>query len=81
MGGRYPPLTCLDFKRALKRLGFEQRPGKGTSHEQWVGKKANGAFAKVTVDCPKAPFSGWLLSSMVNQVGHPKAAIYKAAFE
>ena len=40
----------------------------GTSHEDWVSN-AGGYFRKVTVDCPKAPFSQDLISSMARQAG------------
>ena len=71
MSGRFPPLTCKDVKKILKALGFSPRPQKGTSHEQWV-KEENGQFHKVTVDCPKAPFSPILIRSMANQAGVSK---------
>ncbi|MBE0454851.1 MAG: type II toxin-antitoxin system HicA family toxin [Roseovarius sp.] len=67
-GARKPPLTCKEVKQILKKLGFEPRPRKGTSHEQWV-RNTGGAFHKVTVDCPKAPFSPDLISSMAKQAG------------
>lgn len=42
MSGAFPPLSCKDVKRILKNLGFLPRPGKGTSHEQWVKYDARG---------------------------------------
>lgn len=81
MGGQYPPLTCKDFKTALKNLGFTPDPQKGTSHEQWRGKGPSGEFRKVTVDCPKAPFSGFLLLNMIHQTGYSKKQVYAAAFQ
>ena len=74
---RNPPLTCKQVKKILKKLGFEPRPRKGTSHEQWV-KTENGRLYKVTVDCPKAPFSQILISSMASQAGVSKRAFYDA---
>lgn len=74
MSGHYPPLDCREFKRILKSLGFEPRPQKGTSHEQWV---AENPFRKVTVDCPKAPFTGKLLDLMLRQAGVSKKDFYK----
>jgi predicted RNA binding protein YcfA (HicA-like mRNA interferase family) len=65
------------MKRALKNLGFEYRNTEG-SHEQWVGTKPDGSFAKVTVDCPKAPFSQGLTKMMANQAGRTVAQIYAA---
>ena len=78
MSGAYPPLTCAQVKRALKKLGFEARPQKSTSHEQWV-KVEQGRIYKVTVDCPKSPFSQELISSMSRQAGLSKKDFYKAA--
>ena len=75
MSGRFPPLTCKQVKLILKRLGFEPRPRKSTSHEQWV-KKESGRLYKVTVDCPKAPFSQTLIGSMAKQAGVTKKAFY-----
>lgn len=77
MSGVYPPLTCKDVKQILKSLGFEPRPKNGTSHEQWV-RKDNKGFFKVTVDCPKAPFSPDLISSMAKQAGLSKKEFYAA---
>ena len=68
MSSQHPPLTCADVKRILRHLGFEPRKGAGTSHEQWV-KDEGGRRYKVTVDCPKAPFSATLLDSMGRQAG------------
>lgn len=78
MSGAHPPLTCKQVKDALTSLGFEPRPQKGTSHEQWV-KDVNGRRYKVTVDCPKAPFSQDLIGSMARQAGITKKQLYKAA--
>jgi hypothetical protein len=78
MSGQHPPITCADFKKILTSLGFRHRPGKsGSSHEQWVGQDANGQFRKVTVDCPKSPFSQDLISSMAKQAGVTKKRIYE----
>ncbi|MGR9106820.1 MAG: type II toxin-antitoxin system HicA family toxin [Gammaproteobacteria bacterium] len=76
MSGEYPPLTCKDIKKILKYLGFVARPSKGTSHEQWV-KKEKGRLYKVTVDCPKAPFSHTLIKGMAEQAGVKKADFYR----
>lgn len=74
---RHYPLTCKDVKKILKNLGFNPRLQQGTSHEQWV--KYDGAgklLGKVTVDCPKAPFSQTLISSMAAQAGVSKKEFY-----
>lgn len=63
----YPMLTCQQVKAILKNLGFEPREQKG-SHQHWV-KDVGGKRYKVTVDCPKAPFSAFLLKSMIRQSG------------
>ncbi|PQJ95244.1 type II toxin-antitoxin system HicA family toxin [Chromatium okenii] len=75
---RWPPLTCDDVKRALKVLEFMPRPPhSGTSHEYWE-KRVNGRLFKVTVDCPKAPFSLTLLDSMSAQAGISRSDLYRA---
>lgn len=40
----------------------------------------NGRFHKVTVDCPKAPFSQDLIGSMAKQAGVTKKRIYEIYF-
>lgn len=75
---RWPPLTCADVKRALKALGFSPTPRKGTSHEQWERRDAQRLY-KVTVDCPKAPFSLDLIDSMAKQAGVSRGDLYRAA--
>lgn len=40
----------------------------------------NGRFRKVTVDCPKAPFSQDLITSMAHQAGVTKKRIYDIHF-
>lgn len=80
MSAHHPPLTCDQFKTILKKLGFEPRAKKsGTSHEDWVAMR-NGRFHKVTVDCPKAPFSQDLITSMARQAGVTKRIIYDLHF-
>jgi len=47
------------------------------SHEQWV-KEENGRLYKITLDCPKAPFSQTpLLKSMAEQAGVKKKDFYR----
>jgi len=80
MSGQHPPLTCDQFKEVLEELGFRRRPKKsGTSHEDWVAE-IDGSFRKVTVDCPKAPFSQELIGSMAKQAGVTKKMIYEIHF-
>lgn len=76
MSSVHPPLTCKQVKQILSSLGFKLREQKG-SHEQWV-KDASGGRFKVTVDCPKSPFSPDLISSMARQAGVSKKAFYAA---
>lgn len=75
---RWPPLDCTDIKRALKELDFVPAPRTGTSHEQWVRRDAQRLY-KVTVDCPKAPFSLDLIDSMAKQAGVSRRDLYRAA--
>lgn len=74
----YPKLTCAEVKKILKNLGFEERAQKG-SHQHFV-KDIEGRRYKVTVDCPKAPFSDFLIKSMIRQSGCPKE-IFLAALD
>lgn len=76
MSGAQPPLTCNDVKRILRNLGFAYCNTEG-SHEQWKREDKRG-FYKVTVDCPKAPFSPFLIGAMARQAGVSKRAFYKA---
>jgi predicted RNA binding protein YcfA (HicA-like mRNA interferase family) len=75
MSGQHPPITCKDFKEILKLLGFTHEATHG-SHEQWT-KLENGRKFKVTVDCPKSPFTQTLISSMASQAGVAKKEIYR----
>lgn len=79
MGSKLPPLDCRQVKAVLRKLGFEPRPRKGTSHEQWVKIDEKGNFFKVTVDCPKQPFSQDLIASMAKQAGLTKKKFYAEA--
>lgn len=77
---RYRPLTCKDVKGILKKMEFEARPQQGTSHQHWIKDVTNNGKThrfKVTVDCPKAPFSHDLVNSMVAQAGVTKKEFYK----
>jgi hypothetical protein len=79
MSTHYPPLTCEQVKTILRNLGFQKRvtQGIGTSYEQWI-KEMAGRRYKVTVDCPKAPFSQFLIGSMARQAGVTKKQFYAA---
>jgi predicted RNA binding protein YcfA (HicA-like mRNA interferase family) len=74
MSGENPPLTCKEIKAILSYLGFALSSQKG-SHEQWILIK-DGKKYKVTVDCPKAPFTQELLKSMAVQAGCSKKDFY-----
>ena len=76
MSGQQPPLTCKEIKTALAFLGFAERDGKG-SHVHYIGT-FRGSYRKVTVDCPKAPFSPILIKSMADQAGLTKKELYAA---
>lgn len=78
MSGHYPPLTCDEVKQILKNLGFEicTNRGKG-SHENYC-RLSKAGLLKVTVDCPKSPFSPSLIKSMSSQAGLGKKDFYKA---
>ncbi len=77
MSGQQPPLACAQVKAVLVYLGFSFHCQKGTSHEQW---KKSGHPGKVTVDCPKAPFSHELIGYMAKQAGVSKKEFYKIHF-
>lgn len=64
------------MKSVLGALGFTPRPQKATSHEQWV-KGSGPDYKRVTVDCPKAPFTDGLLAMMLHQAGISKKDFYK----
>jgi predicted RNA binding protein YcfA (HicA-like mRNA interferase family) len=75
MSRKRVPLEARDVKRILAALGFSFRSQKG-SHEQWV--REGTPFRKVTLDCPKAPFSHFLIDSMARQAGVSVAEFYAA---
>jgi len=70
------PLTCKEVKRILKNLQFEYRNTEG-SHENWI-KDVGSRRWKVTVDCPKQPFSAFLIKSMASQAGVTVRQFYQA---
>lgn len=65
------------MKRLLRLLGFVHQKTKG-AHEHYVHTLARGKFRKVTVDCPKAPFSHDLVHSMASQGGLTVDEFYDA---
>ncbi|PPD20847.1 MAG: hypothetical protein CTY18_03920 [Methylomonas sp.] len=75
MCGDNPSITSKELKSILTYLGFVFATQKG-SHEQWVLIKDNRKY-KVTVDCPKAPFSQDLIKSMAAQAGVKKKDFYR----
>ena len=75
---RHRPLDCDEVKTILKNLGFTREKRTGTSHEQWGKVTADGNRYKVTVDCPKSPFSSDLITYMARQAGVSKSAFYGA---
>lgn len=62
------PLKYKEVVTALKILGFELKPKKATSHEQWIKKETEYKWV-VTVDKHHAPFSKDLIKSMAKQAG------------
>jgi len=75
MSGEYPPITCKELKAILAYLGFAFDTQNG-SHEQWILIKDKRKY-KVTVDCPKAPFSQTLIKSMAEQADVKKKDFYR----
>jgi predicted RNA binding protein YcfA (HicA-like mRNA interferase family) len=76
MSGHYPPLNCKDVKKILANLGFQFVHQRG-SHEKWQKKSATSCWT-VIVDCPNAPFTQTLISSMASQAGVTKKQFYAA---
>lgn len=70
------PLTAREVKTIAKNLGFSHRNTVG-SHEQWV-RESPPPFRKMTIDCPKAPFSDTLIKYMALQAGVSVREFYAA---
>lgn len=70
------PLTCKEVKGILSKLGFQYRNSEG-SHENWI-RDIDGRRWKVTVDCPKQPFTDFLVKSMASQAGVSVKDFYRA---
>jgi predicted RNA binding protein YcfA (HicA-like mRNA interferase family) len=77
MSSQFPPLECGEVKRILKNLGFKFDSQNG-SHEHYVRTSRNHGLIKVTVDCPKAPFTQKLIGYMRSQAKLSKREFYKA---
>ena len=73
----YKPLPCRDAERALRKLGFVEENGKGTSHRQWV-KIVNGHKRKVTLDCHKGEVSAYVIKHMIVQAKVTKKEFLEA---
>ena len=74
---RYPALDCADLKRILRALGFSERGNNAGSHDDWIYDHPKKGFLKVTLDCPKAPFSIDLIQSMISQAGSDRVTFYR----
>lgn len=72
------PPTCKQVKALLKELGFTQEKTNAGSHEKWKHENFRGQTRKVTVDCPKAPFSHDLIAFMAAQAGLSKKEFWEA---
>ena len=74
----FKPLPCRIVEKALLRLGFIERPQKGSSHRQFI-KQDKEIFRKVTLDCHKGEVSAMNIKSIIKQAGISKQEFYKAA--
>lgn len=61
------PLKAAEVRKILKALGFEMRPQKSTSHEQWT--KTTDKLYKVTLSPHNQPFDDFIVQSMARQAG------------
>lgn len=75
---RYPALDCKEVKDILKALGFSYRKNNAGSHDDWIFTHPVKGFAKVTLDCPKAPFSVDLIKIMIDQAKSNRVEFYRA---
>jgi len=71
------PPTCKQVKKALTSLGFEPKRTNRGSHEKFQHVKFRGRRRVVTIDCPKAPFSDFLIGTMAAQAGMKKREFWK----
>jgi|FLOH01.1.fsa_nt_gi predicted RNA binding protein YcfA (HicA-like mRNA interferase family) len=79
MSSERPRLEHKDVIKALRALGFDAQPKKGTSHQHWKFSDSEGTLLhKVTVDEPKSPFGPVLVKSMASQAGLSVKRFYEA---
>lgn len=71
------PPTCKQVKKALRKLGFKQKPTNRGSHDKFEHPNFRGKRRVVTVDCPKAPFDHFLIESMAAQAGLKKRKFWE----
>lgn len=72
---RERPVTHKEFKAVLKRLGYEPRPQRATSHEHWVLDDGK-VFRKVTLDEHNSPYHRRVLALMLSQAGLSKSDFF-----
>lgn len=71
---RYPPITAQEARLILRANDFS-KVGQRGSHEQWEGQ-VGGKRRLVTVDENAAPFSDFILKSMIKQSGLSREKFY-----
>jgi predicted RNA binding protein YcfA (HicA-like mRNA interferase family) len=57
------PLKAAEVRKILRALGFDPKPLKATSHEQWTKRDGNH-FCKVTLSAHNEPFDDFIVKSM-----------------
>lgn len=67
-GWRLRPQKCTDVRKALKKLGFEQKRHNAGSHEHWEGY-IDGQRRLVTVACHNGEVKKKDLHSIISQAG------------
>ena len=78
MGKPFPALDRRQVERILKRIGFQLKRQKGTSHAHWEGY-TKGKRRIVTVDHLKSKTEKYgprLINKMVQQSGLSKKKFY-----
>lgn len=71
------PLKAAEVRKILRALGFEPKPLKATSHEQWT-KRDGETFYKVTLSAHNEPFDDFIVKSMARQAGVSVREFYDA---
>lgn len=66
---KHAPPNCAQVKKALRELGFQEKPSRRGSHQKFHHPNFRGQKRTVTVDCPQAPFDPYLVQSMAKQAG------------